>query len=169
MSRPKENNTNEYLKTKIMTASPEELQLMLYDGAIRFCEQGRMAIQDNKIEESYKLLVKAQNIIMEMCNSLRDEISPETCHNMRMLYIFIYEKLVNANIQKSTHELDEAMKVLRHMRETWILLMKKLEEERNTGISDSRQGEGLSEHASAMSASAAAYANEIGSTISFEG
>ena len=41
---------NQYQKTKILTASPEQLQLMLYDGVIRFCEQARETIQAQKIE-----------------------------------------------------------------------------------------------------------------------
>ena len=48
----KPNTPNEYLKTKVMTASPEQLQLMLYDGAIRFCEQARSAIEEKQIEQS---------------------------------------------------------------------------------------------------------------------
>jgi len=129
---PKANQTsNEYLKTKIMTASPEQLQLMLYDGAIRFCEQARPAIRGRDIEKSYSLLTRAENIIMEMMKSMRDDIAPETCAKMRSLYLFCYEKLVEANLKKDIEHLDDALKVLRHMRETWLLLMDKLHREKH--------------------------------------
>ena len=98
----KTNTPNEYLKTKVLTASQEQLQLMLYDGAIRFCEQARNAIENKQIEQSYNLIVKAEKIVMEMCHSMRDEVAPETCANMRRLYIFCYEKLVDANLKKET-------------------------------------------------------------------
>lgn len=121
---------NEYLKTKVLTASPEELQLMLYDGAIRFCEQARIAIENQEIENSYNLIVRAENIILEMTNSMKEEIAPETCANMRRLYIYCYEQLIEANIQKKVESLDNALKVLRHLRETWVLLMEKIVAER---------------------------------------
>ena len=54
----KPNNTSEYLKTKILTAQPEELQLMLYDGAIRFCEQARESLGNKELENSYNLLTR---------------------------------------------------------------------------------------------------------------
>ena len=70
-------NTNEYLKTKVLTASPEQLQLMLYDGALRFCEQARLAIENRQIEDSFNALARAEKIVMELCNGMRDEVAPE--------------------------------------------------------------------------------------------
>jgi len=122
--------TNNYLKTKVLTASAEELQLMLYDGAIRFCEQARQAIQGKEIEKSFHLLTRAENILLEMCSGMRDEIAPETCGNMRRLYVFCYERLVAANMKRRVEPIEESLQVLRHMRQTWILLMKKLKEEK---------------------------------------
>ena len=130
MDKTKTKNSNAYLEAKVLTASPEQLQLMLYDGAIRFCEQARLAIQDNKIEESFNLITKAEKIIMEMLNSLRDEFAPETCANMRRLYVFCYDRLIDANLKKISKPLDEALDVLRPMRETWILLLEKINEEK---------------------------------------
>ena len=128
---------NEYLKTKVLTASPEELQLMLYDGAIRFGEQARVAIENREIENSYNLIVRAENIILELTNSMKDEITPETCTNMRRLYVYCYEQLVEANVKKTIKPLNNALKVLRHVRETWILLMEKIKEERAAEQDDS--------------------------------
>lgn len=124
------NNTNEYLKTKVMTASPEQLQLMLYDGAIRFCEQARKAIEAKDIEGSYKYLSKAEDIVLELQNGLRDEVAPEICKKMRALYLYCYEQLVSANLKRQGSFVDEAMKILRHLRETWVMVMKKLQNEK---------------------------------------
>lgn len=123
-------NTNEYLKTKVLTASPEQLQLMLYDGALRFCEQARLAIENRQIEDSFNALARAEKIVMELCNGMRDEVAPETCQNMRRLYLFCYDRLVEANLEKELGPLDEAVRILRHMRQTWLLLMDKLNAER---------------------------------------
>lgn len=124
------NNAGEYLKTKVLTASPEQLQLMLYDGAIRFCEQARTAIQDKKVEESYNLINRAEKIVLELFNSMREEIAPETCANMRGLYMFCYDRLVRANMKKDLTSLDEALRILRHVRESWLMLMEKLKKEK---------------------------------------
>ena len=126
----KNNSSSEYLKTKVLTASPEQLQLMLFDGAIRFCEQARVAIKAGEIENSFNLLNKAEKIVMELNSSMREELAPDTCANMRSLYIFCYEKMVSANVKKEIEPLEEALKILRHMRETWIMLMEKLQQEK---------------------------------------
>jgi len=122
---------NQYQKTKILTASPEQLQLMLYDGVIRFYEQARETIQAQKIEESYLLLSKAEKIVLELCHSMREELAPDTCAKMKALYMFCYERLVNANLKKEIPPLEEALDILRHMRQTWLLLMEKLAEEKS--------------------------------------
>ncbi|MBN1845280.1 MAG: flagellar export chaperone FliS [Sedimentisphaerales bacterium] len=124
---------NEYLKTKVLTASPEQLQLMLYDGAIRFCEQARCAIEQGEIEGSYNLITRAENIIMELTKSMRDEVAPETCDNMRRLYLYCYEQLVEANTRKDVAPLENALRILRHLRQTWELLMEKIRREQAAG------------------------------------
>jgi flagellar protein FliS len=160
-------NSNEYLKTKVLTASPEELQLMLYDGAIRFGEQARVAIENREVENSYNLIIRAENIILELTNSMKDEIAPETCANMRRLYVYCYEQLVEANVKKTIEPLDNALKVIRHLRETWILLMEKLKEERAAEQNESNplpspQGENHPDSDDHLH-------QEIGATLNVEG
>src|SRR5580693_4788138 len=96
----------QYLKTQVMTASPEMLQLMLWDGAIRFAEQGRQAILKKEIEASYHALLRSQKIMMEMVTSLKHDISPDLCKNLSGLYTFIHRKLVEANTTKVVAHVD---------------------------------------------------------------
>ena len=56
---------NPYLRTKVMTASPEELRLMLIEGAIRFLREGRNAMVQKKYEAQYEALSDAKNIVLE--------------------------------------------------------------------------------------------------------
>jgi len=130
MDATKPNNSSKYLKTKVLTASPEQLQLMLYDGAIRFCEQARAAIDKGEIEPSYHLLCKAEKIMLELTNSLRDELAPEACANMRGLYLFCYQRLTEASMTRKAAKVDEALTTLRHLRETWIMVMEKVKAEK---------------------------------------
>jgi len=114
-----------------MTASPEQLQLMLYDGAIRFSLQARDAITAGDIEAGHNLLTRAQRIVTEMENGLRHEVDPELCNRMAALYGFVFGKLVDANIHKDVEALDDALKILRLQRETWALLVDKVQKARS--------------------------------------
>ncbi len=122
--------TQEYLKTKVMTASPEMLTLMLWDGAIRFAEQGKEAIGRKDIEGSYKALVRSQRIITELTTNLKHDVAPDLCGKLAALYNFIYRRLVDANLTKNTQFVEDALEIMRHQRETWVMLMEKLAKER---------------------------------------
>lgn len=115
-----------YLRTKVLTATPEQLQLMLYDGAIRFAEQARTALLSKTFEQSYELLTKTQRIILELQCSLKHDIAPELCGKLASLYNFVYRKLVEANTIHEVSALDEALNILRYQRETWAMLLQQL-------------------------------------------
>ena len=115
-----------YLRTQVLTASPEQLQMMLYDGAIRFCEQARPALLSQKWETSYNMISRAQRIINELICGLKHEIAPELCARLAALYNYIYRQLIEANTEHSVASLDEALKILRFQRQTWAMLMEEL-------------------------------------------
>jgi flagellar protein FliS len=137
-----------YLRSAVMTASREKLQLMLYDGAIRFCQQARDAIVRKDIEGSYNLLTRAQNIVLEMQNALNPAVDPALCGRMSGLYSFIYRRLVEANIGKDLKALDDALQILQFQRETWVLLLEKLADGQ---AEPSSQGTGEPSRRSALS------------------
>jgi len=126
LTRMNGNPAQNYLRTKVLTATPEQLQLMLYDGAIRFGEQARAALDDKKFEQSFELLSKAQRIIVELQCTLKHDVSPDLCGKLAALYNFVYRKLVDANIQHVVEPLDEALGILRYQRETWSMLLQQL-------------------------------------------
>jgi flagellar protein FliS len=115
-----------YLKTKVFTATPEQLQLMLYDGAIRFTEQARIALEKKNFEGSYNGISRAQKIIAELTASLKHDLAPELCKQLAALYNFVYRKLIEANIEHKLESLDEALGILRYQRETWVMLLDRL-------------------------------------------
>ena len=115
-----------YLNTKVMTATPEQLQMMLYDGAIRFGEQARVALRDKKYEESHTLITKVQRILSELTGSLKHAAFPDLCGKLASLYAYAYRQLIEANMGHKMESLDEALKILRFQRETWSLLMDQL-------------------------------------------
>lgn len=126
---------NPYLRDAVLTATPEQLQLMLYDGAIRFALQGRDAITNKDHETAYLRLTRAQNIVMEMLNGLNYEVNAELCQRMAAIYNFIYRKLVDACVHRRSEDVDDAVRVLRMERETWQLLVDKVTKARQAASS----------------------------------
>jgi flagellar protein FliS len=120
---------NPYLKTKIMTATREELRLMLFDGAIKFARQGAAALQAGKHEELYNNLLRAQKIVLELSTSLNHEVDPDLCEKLSALYTYIYRLLVDAHVERDLKKLEEAIELISFERDTWVMLMKKLAEE----------------------------------------
>jgi len=117
---------NPYLRDAVLTATPEQLQLMLYDGAIRYARQARDAIVKKDYEISYNRLMRAQRIVVEMENGLNFDVNPELCERVASIYTFLYRKLVDANVHRDVDAIDEAVRVLRIERETWQILVDKV-------------------------------------------
>ncbi len=124
MTKP---TTNPYLKTRIMTASPEELRLLLYEGCLKFCRQGKAELEKEKrdYEALYENFMRAQKIVLELSTSLNHQANPELCEKLSALYTWIYRLLVDANMDRDVAKVDEAIKLLDYERETWQLLMQK--------------------------------------------
>ncbi len=120
--------SGEYLRNVVMTATPVQLQLMLYDGAIRFARQAREALEHADLETSCEKLLRAQRIVFELQSGLRHEVNPSLCEQLASLYTFVHGRLVDANLQRSKTPIDEALQILEHQRETWRLLMDKVRE-----------------------------------------
>jgi flagellar protein FliS len=111
-----------YQKNAIMTASPAELTLMLYDGAIKFCNLALMGLEKNDYEKKNVNLKKAQAIIMELRSTL-DRKYP-VWEDFERVYEFIYNQMVEANVHNDAEALERALKYTREMRDTWKEVMR---------------------------------------------
>ncbi len=123
---------NPYLRTKVLTASPQELRLMLLDGALRFAKQARKALEQAKpdIDASYENISKAEKIVLELQSAIKPEHAPQLCEQVSALYLYIYRLFVDANMSRSVEPIHEAINLLTYERETWVMAMDKLAEER---------------------------------------
>jgi len=117
---------NEYLKAKVLTATAEQLQMLLYDGAIRFCEKAAAGLEQKQYDVSYSALSRAQKILLELHGSLKHNVAPELCANLASLYMWCYKRLVDANLKRDKEAVDQALQILRYQRETWALLLERL-------------------------------------------
>jgi flagellar secretion chaperone FliS len=146
---------NPYLKTKIMTASPEELRLMLYEGAIKFCRQARECINQQQVEPGYNNLMRAQKIVLELSTSLNHKHAPELCDKLSALYTFIYRRLVDANVNRDAAAVTEVIDLLEYEKETWQLLMQRVGQSPDRSATSDRAQTGAQQTAiSSFSASA---------------
>lgn len=116
-----------YRQQQVYTTPQEKLFLMLYDGAIKFCRQAKLAIQKKEIEEAGKCLVKSQRIIEELMNSLNMDY--DIAENLYSLYDYMYRRLVQANVKKDQDIIDEVTGFLTELRETWAEAAQKAKKE----------------------------------------
>ena len=124
---------DQYLRSKIMTASKAELTLMLYDGAIKFCNMAKLSIEKKDIPGANTNIKKAEAIIEEFLATL-DHKYP-VAKDFENVYNYIYDRLVEANLKKDPEILDEVLEHLREMRETWKGVMKAASGSQSTAVS----------------------------------
>lgn len=112
-----------YQNSKILTASPAELTLMLYDGAIKFGNIAITAMQEKDIQKAHLNIVKVERIINEFRSSL-DRKYP-VAQDFDNIYTYLLQRLFQANVKKDPEIMEEIIEHLRTLRETWVEVMKK--------------------------------------------
>ncbi len=117
------NGYNAYKTNTAMTASPQELTLMLYNGALKFCALAIEALQKNDISAAHKNNLKVQAIINELRITL--DMKYAIAKEMDALYIYIVQLLVDSNIEKNVTKLEEAKKLITEFRDTWKQILNK--------------------------------------------
>ena len=116
------NAATAYKDSKILTASPAELTLMLYEGAIKFCNLALMGLEKNDYEKSNVNIIKAEKIIAEFRATL--DFRYPVAKDFDNVYAYIYRRLIEANIKKDKDILEEALGYIREMRDTWKEVMR---------------------------------------------
>ena len=118
-------HNNPYAKIKensINTATPEELTLMLYNGAVKFANQAVIAIEKKDYEIANNSIQKVKNIIREFQVTLNMDY--DISHELYTAYDYIYRRLTEANMKKDIEILNEVLEHLRSFRDTWKEAMK---------------------------------------------
>ena len=120
---PARNPFAEYTANKILTASPAEVTLMLYEGAIKFCNIAIVSIEHGEIEKAHTNIKKTQRIIEEFRNTLNHKYP--VAEDFDRIYVYLLRRLLEANIKKDAAILEEVNMHLRSVRDTWKEVMKK--------------------------------------------
>ena len=113
----------QYKNSKVLTASPAELTLMLYEGAIKFCNVAIVAVEQGNVQKAHENIVKVENIIEEFRATLNHKYP--VSEDFENVYKYLYDRLVEANVKKDKKILEEVLKHLRTMRDTWKEVMQK--------------------------------------------
>ena len=111
-----------YANSKVLTATPAELVLMLYDGAIKFCNIAIAGVEENNIEKAHNNIIKVENIVSEFRATL-DKKYP-VAEDFDRVYEYLLRRLYEANIKKDAEILNEVLEHLRTMRDTWKEVMR---------------------------------------------
>ena len=113
----------QYTNSKILTASPAELTLMLYEGAIKFTNIAILAIEHKDVEKAHINIMKTQRIIEEFRMTLNFDYP--VAKDFDTVYSYLIRRLVEANLKKDSEILEEILKHLRTMRDTWKEVMRR--------------------------------------------
>ncbi|NLC76979.1 MAG: flagellar export chaperone FliS [Clostridia bacterium] len=108
-----------YQQNQVMTAPPEKLVAMLYEGAVRFLTQAANACRERKIEETHRNLVKAQAIVAELMGNVNRDTG-EIGENLFLLYDYMHRRLVEANLRKDPKIIEEVKEMMISLKETWL-------------------------------------------------
>lgn len=106
-----------------MTATPAEVTLMLYEGAIKFCNIAITAIEQKDIQKAHTNIMKAQRIIEEFRNTLDRKYS--VAEDFDKIYVYLLQRLFEANVKKDKDILEEVNMHLRSVRDTWKEVMRR--------------------------------------------
>ena len=117
-----------YRQQQVMTATPEALTLMLYNGTIKFINESIEASKKKEYEKANTSCIKAQNIISEFRLTLKMEY--EISKNLLALYNYAYDRLVEGNMNEDITKLEEAKDILSELRDAWAQAMKAVKNEK---------------------------------------
>lgn len=119
-----------YLRTRVLTANPEQLRLMLLEGAVKFANQGREGLATSAHEQAFTGLSRARDIVVELMTSIRPGTDAKLRERVQGLYAFIFKQLVDASFDKDVAKVDDAIRLLNYEVETWKLALEVVAQER---------------------------------------
>lgn len=120
------NTADAYLKTRVLTANPEQLRLMLLDGAIKFARQGQAGLRSGNFEASYEGFSQSRAIVMELIVTIQHEHDPVLAGRVKSVLSFIYSQMVDASMDKDADKMEEPIRLLEFERETWAMFIERM-------------------------------------------
>lgn len=126
MDLPNRSGYQAYQKNKYETASPHRLILMLYDGALANLRHAVNALEKSDANTAHSHMLKTQDILSELLSCLNVEQGGIIAQNMRQLYLYAINRLVQANVRKDHSILEEVEGYIRDLRSAWVEIGKEV-------------------------------------------
>lgn len=133
---------NQYQNVQVSTSSPEKILIMLYDGAIKFIKIALAKLADGDLAGKGLYISKAQAIVAELMNTLNHEVGGDMAVQLEQLYNYLIAELVSANIKNAPQHLENAVRIMTSMRDTWMEAAEIAKNERETGTARTMVGLG---------------------------
>ena len=108
-----------YQKTNVQTADQRQLILMLYDGLIRFLNKAEEKIEQRDIEAAHNYLIRSRDIVSELLSTLKPEKGGVVGKNLHRLYVYVFNRIVEANLLKDPEIITEVVRIMSTLREGW--------------------------------------------------
>jgi len=116
----------QYRATAIQTASPLQLVIMMYDGALRFILAAKQALQAKDRYEQNQNLLRAQKVVGELICCLDMHKGGEIASNLLSIYTYVYDELVRSNIEDDIEGLERCSQILSELRSGWVQMESEL-------------------------------------------
>lgn len=129
-----ETRTNQYLETKIQTATPEALVGMLFDGTVRFLKQAANGLDEKDWRKAHTNIVRAQSIVSELNVSLDKAKGGEIANNLSQIYDYVNSRLIEANIKKDAKLISECINLINDLGSAWDEIMKSPKSTNKAGV-----------------------------------
>lgn len=113
----------QYNNSRIMTASPAELTLLLYEGAIKFGNIAIVKMEQKDVEGAHKNIVKVEKIIDYLRETL--DMKYAVAEDFERIYVYLSRRITDSMVSKDPKDMEEVVKHLRSVRDNWKEVMKK--------------------------------------------
>ncbi|MDA0831735.1 MAG: flagellar protein FliS [Planctomycetota bacterium] len=120
---------DEYQETQVLTASTQQLHLMVVEGALLYARRAVLALDAENREEAFFALNRSREFVSELLGGLRTDQNPALCANLKQLFSFVFHRLAIADLEQNPTRVNEAILILEKHRATWIELMGQIQNE----------------------------------------
>jgi flagellar protein FliS len=112
--------TAAYKQQSILTATPGQLVVMLYDGCLRFLQQGALSMREGNLAEAGSRLSRAEAIIEELLSTLDTEKGGEIASRLQGIYVFCTRHLMEARLERDADKIENVASLLSELRDSWV-------------------------------------------------
>jgi len=127
-----------YLTTRVMSASPQELRLLLLEAAVKFARQACEGLRTKNFELSFNGFTQARAVTLELISGISADADPDLADKVRAVFLFIFRELMDASFEKNVAKTEKVVELLEYERDTWILAMEHIAKERKGGAAPGR-------------------------------